>query len=90
MKAKRPISLEFLSTLLYDHDPLGLTALRCPEDEYDPEAETILDRLEECHDSLSLQIVIHQEFIRWFGEEAAGPLENYEDLAMDLWNQLQN
>ena len=70
--------------LLYRHDPLGIAFGDNP-DEYRPEAETILARLPGASSVDDVRTLVHDEFVRWFGRDIAGPAERYEFLARELW-----
>jgi len=58
-------------------------------DEYEPEARTILPRLRGCHSADDVQIVLHSEFVRWFGEDTAGSQEHYKKAASEIWQLWQ-
>ena len=70
--------------VLYEEDPIGI-GFGDNADEYDPEAFTILPRLAECRSAEELRTVIHEEFVRWFEVETAGPLESYTNAAERIW-----
>jgi hypothetical protein len=74
-----------LVALLARHDPLHLIESGAPWNEYEPEAETILDRLHDATSAEALQRLIHEEFERWFGRTVAGSLESYNGVAAELW-----
>jgi hypothetical protein len=59
------------------------------EDEYDPEAGTILPRLRACHSADDVRRVVHEEFVRWFSAENAGPEEHYGQIAAEIWDLWQ-
>lgn len=59
-------------------------------DEYDPETGTILPRLENCASASDVLSMIHEEFVRWFGADTAGPLELYSDIAFEIWGLCQS
>ena len=73
-----------LAALFYAHDPMGLAALGVPGDEYEPEARTVLPRLETCKSEEELVGILHEEFVSWF-QESAGPREKYVELASKVW-----
>lgn len=64
-------------------DPIGLLAMGCPADEYAPEVGTIVPRLKAAESAQDVQAILHEEFVRWFGD--AGPLESYKTAAEDVW-----
>jgi hypothetical protein len=70
--------------LLFQDDPIGIN-FDDNTDEYDPEVETILPRLNDCHSREDVLRVVHEEFVRWFGKDTAGQPERYEKTAANLW-----
>ena len=73
-----------LTALLFEADPAGIN-FETNTDEYEPEAETILPRLGECHGPGEVQRLVHEEMTRWFGGATAGPIERFEGLAERVW-----
>ncbi len=73
------------AALLFCHDPISISFGNPNTDEYEPEVETILPRLSNCHSSEEVRRVVHEEFVRWFGADTAGPQERYEQIASELW-----
>jgi hypothetical protein len=73
---------------LLDADPIGLReSPDAPDDEYDPEAETIVARLSELKrlpTQTDLLRVVHQEFVHWFGD-VAGAEERYVAVAARIY-----
>jgi hypothetical protein len=79
-----------LAALLFKHDPIGMIFEGDTNtDEYEPEARTILPRLRGCHSADDVQIVVHSEFVRWFGEDTAGSQEHYKKAASEIWQLWQ-
>jgi hypothetical protein len=74
-----------VSRLLREADPIGLIAMGAPDDEYDPEVSTILPRLREANTAVDVQRIVHEEFVRWFGADIAGPITDYADIAERMW-----
>ena len=74
-----------VSRLLREADPIGLIAMGAPDDEYDPEVSTILPRLREANAAVDVQRIVHEEFVRWFGTDIAGPITDYADIAERMW-----
>jgi hypothetical protein len=71
---------------LFSHDPIGINFGDTDNpDEYEPETGTILPRLAACTSSDEVLQVVHQEFVRWFDLDTAGPPERYAQVALDLW-----
>jgi Zn-finger nucleic acid-binding protein len=75
--------------ILWEADPIGLDFddPGHPSDEYAPEARTILPRLSECQGPDDVQRVAHEEFVRWFDPDSAGPLARYRQIAEELWSE---
>lgn len=76
-----------LEVLLFEHDPIGLAGMGAPADEYHAEAETITLRLPEAASVDDLRSIVHEEFVRWFGDETAGGRERYEAAAEAIWSR---
>lgn len=72
-----------VSKILYRHNPLDYPGL--PPDEYEPEAATILARLEEAHSLRELRRIIYEELSWWFGVESVGPESRWEEAAREVW-----
>ncbi len=71
--------------ILYRHDPIGIgVTMDGPSDEYGPEAGTILPRLSGIGTSQELAVILQQEFVRWFDEKLAGPVEEYLPIAAEI------
>lgn len=89
-KAKREYGKLFsaVSEVLFRHDPIYIN-FETNTDEYDLEAETILPRLRKCQSVEDVQTVVHEEFLRWFGEDA-GEREVYQEIAEEIWALWQN
>ena len=71
------------SALFFRHDPIGIAL--GPSDEYEPEVGTILPRLHACHSEADVCRIVHEEFVRWFDTNTAGPPEHYKQIAVELW-----
>jgi hypothetical protein len=71
--------------LLFLHDPVGIN-FDDNTDEYEPEAGTILPKLQSCRSADYALQVVYGEFLRWFGD-SAGSKENYERIANQLWEK---
>ena len=84
LKAKYGSLFDSITALLFRHDPIGIN-FEDNTDEYEPEARTILPRLKACHRAEDVLTVVHEEFVRWFEVETAGPREKYQEIADDIW-----
>jgi hypothetical protein len=73
-----------LEALLFDFDPIGINLVE-NTDEYRPEAETITLRLAEAATVDDVRRIVHEEFVRWFDENLAGPEDRYGAIAGDIW-----
>lgn len=73
-----------VAEVLFVADPIGIN-LESNVDEYRPEAEAIVSRLPEAASQSELQRVVHEEFVRWFTIETAGPIERYRSVAERIW-----
>jgi hypothetical protein len=71
--------------VLYRHDSVGLAAAGAPEDEYEPEASTILPRLEHASSEREALWVVRDEFARWFSPDVAGPTKRYKEAVSEIW-----
>lgn len=74
-----------VARLLRAADPIGLIAVGAPDDEYEPEVSTLLPRLREANAAGDVQRIVHEEFVRWFGPDIAGPISGYADVSERIW-----
>lgn len=77
-----------VAEILFSQDPIGIN-FEDNTDEYYPEVRTILPRLKTCGSAEDVLSVVHQEFVKWFDPETAGPRENYRQIAFEIWNVWQ-
>jgi len=89
LKAEYGEIFNAVSALLFRHDPIGIAFESPNTDEYDAEARTILPRLRSCGSAEDVLLVVHQEFVRWFDEDGAGPREGYAKIASEIWDLWQ-
>jgi len=75
--------------LLFRHDPISISFDNPNTDEYEPEVGTILPRLGACNSADDVLKVVHEEFVRWFEKDTAGPPERYAKIASELWQLWQ-
>lgn len=89
---------EEVSAILFRHDPVGLN-FGYNTDEYEPEVDTILPRLEGADSAEDVRRVVHEEFLRWFGthgepepseetHKLVGREEHYQAIAEDIWDAI--
>ena len=88
LKAEYAKLFASVAALLYRHDPVGIN-FEDNADEYEPEARTILPRLNSCHSADDVLQVVHAEFVRWFDSGTAGPRERYQEIAFEIWRLWQ-
>lgn len=69
-------------------DPIGLLEGGAPADEYGPEIGTIVSRAVKAQSVEEVTTVVHEEFVRWFGHDTAGPRHVYEAPAGKIWQTL--
>jgi hypothetical protein len=69
-------------------DPIGLLEAGAPADEYGSEVGTILPRIANAQRPDDVTDVLHEEFLRWFGDGTAGPRQAYEAPARRIWEAL--
>src|ERR1700739_1349374 len=90
LKKRRRLKAEYgklfdsVAALLYRHDPVGIN-FEDNADEYEPEARTILPRLNSCPSADDVLHVVHAEFVRWFDSATARPPEHYKKIASEVW-----
>ena len=77
-----------VEALLHRHDPVGIAFGDNP-DEYSPEAGSIVPRLRDVTSVDDVRRVVHEEFVRWFDADTAGPAAGYQVIAEELWALLE-
>jgi hypothetical protein len=77
-----------VAALLFRFDPIGIN-FDDNQGEYEPEAGTILPRLNACKSPDDAFTAVHEEFARWFGADTAGPRERYAPIASEIWQLWQ-
>ncbi len=88
LKTEHEELFDEVAALLFRHDPVGIN-FESNADEYEPEVGTILPRLRGCHSEDDVRRVVHQEFVRWFDADIAGPEERYAKIAGEIWDHWQ-
>jgi hypothetical protein len=89
LKAEYDKLFNSVTALLFRHDPIGIAFDNDNTDEYDPETGTILPRLKGCESATDALRVVHEEFVRWFDEDTAGPQDRYVQIASEIWEVWQ-
>lgn len=84
----KPSSAKFfqLRSIINRRDPMELLSMGAPQDEYEPEVESVLEKLSNGISQEQVLEVIYSEFVRWFGE--VPPMETFHSLAHDVHSWL--
>ena len=85
LRAQYGVLFDSVAALLFRHDPIGIAFDNENTDEYEPEAGTILPRLQRCESHADALGAVHEEFVRWFDADTAGPEERYAEIASEIW-----
>lgn len=85
MKARHQALVAAVERAINDADPIGLLEGGAPADEYSPEIGTIVPRVVNAQNVDEITAVLHEEFLRWFGDDTAGPRHPYEAPAGKIW-----
>jgi hypothetical protein len=72
MKARYQSLVADVARAIDDADPIGLLEGGAPADEYGPEIGTIVPRVVNAQSVEEVTTVLHEEFLRWFGDDIAG------------------
>ena len=83
LQSQSPELFHDVTLALFECDPIGIN-FESNDDEYDPEAGTIIPRLPDCESVDDVRTVIHEEFTRWFSD-TAGTVERYTACADAVW-----
>jgi hypothetical protein len=73
-----------VEAVLFHDDPIGIN-FESNTDEYRSEAQTIVLRLAEATCEADVAVIVHDEFVRWFDPQTAGPIERYRSAASAIW-----
>jgi hypothetical protein len=73
-----------ISAALFESDMIGIN-FGDNTDEYDPEAGTIIPRLKTAKGADDVEIIINEEFIRWFGQEYSSRNNEYKLVSEKIW-----
>jgi predicted metal-dependent hydrolase len=87
LRRAHPALFAELAEILAEHDPVYLTAIGAPRDEYEPEVGTIIPRLKEASNVIDVRRILVEEFDNWFGVETAKMTpEQFLAVADDVWD----
>jgi len=84
VRQSQPGLFAAVSEAMFRHDPIGIN-FGSNTDEYDAEAGTVIPRLSACSSASDAGLVLHEEFVRWFGADTAGDHVRYAALAAEVW-----
>ena len=73
-----------IKEILVQHDPAGVMSDDDNPDEYDAEANEILDLLRRNLTQEDIQEEVYKVFVRHFNEKIAGEKRRYEPIAQEL------
>lgn len=73
-----------MTEILRRHDPVIGFAEDLPDDEYEPEAGTIVPRLRGATCAEDVRQIVHQELDRWFGP-LRGTSSGIQTIAEEIW-----
>jgi hypothetical protein len=79
---------EAVERAINEADPIGLLESGAPADEYSPEIGTIVPKVVDAQSVDEITAVLHEEFVRWFGDDTAGRRQVYEAPARQIWRTL--
>ena len=85
LKEKYGPLFDTVSAALFAADPMHIN-FEDNTDEYDPEAGSILARLDEASTVEQATAIVHEEFCRLFTESVAGPQEKYSAVTAQIWD----
>lgn len=85
MEERYQALLAAVERAINDTDPIGLLECGTPADEYSPEISTIVPRVRNAQTVDEIAAILHEECVRWFTADIAGPLQAYEAPARRLW-----
>jgi len=74
-----------ISYALFEADPIGIN-FDHNTDEYEPEAGTIIPRLDSAKSAEDVQTIVYEEFCTWFSPIDAGPREKYASVSAKIWD----
>ncbi|MEM8777338.1 MAG: hypothetical protein AAGF26_00410 [Cyanobacteria bacterium P01_G01_bin.49] len=86
LKAEYPDLYEKVSNILFRIDPIEIN-FECNIDEYEPEVDTILPRLQTCNSVEEVQIVVIEEFEKWFDKDTVSECDekDFDQIAKEIW-----
>jgi hypothetical protein len=86
LKQKYRVLFEKVSSILFEADLVGIN-FATNTDEYEPEVGTILPRLCHAKSVQDVELIIHEEFCRWFGIEDSSSVSPYRGVAEQIWEE---
>jgi hypothetical protein len=80
------VLVEAVERAINEADPIGLLHGGAPAAEYGPEISRIVPRIVRAQRPDEVIDVLHEEFLRWFGKDNAGPRQSYEAPGRWIWD----
>lgn len=84
VRRRHPELFAEVNRIIFEADPIGLN-FEENTDEYETEVGTIIPRLPSCESAACVRRVVHEEFVRWFDADTAGPEGRYTAVADEIW-----
>jgi hypothetical protein len=84
LKLQFGVLFDEVSAALFAADPVSINSGGNTH-EYDPQTGTIITRLREAHSADNVQVILFEEFCRWFGKRNAGDIGRYEEVSEIIW-----
>ena len=75
-----------VSSILFEADFQGIN-FETNTDEYEPEVRTILPRLTLAKSADDVALIVYEEFCKWFGDDEAGSISDYSEVAEQIWRE---
>ncbi len=69
-------------------DPINLLSIGAPDDEYDGEIQEIASGISKCNSKEEIKEVVYNVFKRNFGEEIAGNISLYSEIAELIFKKI--
>ncbi len=84
IKRQYDVLFASISDALFEADPIGINFGE-NTDEYEPEAGTIIPRLDSAKSVEDVQTIVYEEFCRWFDSVTAGSKQKYASVSAKIW-----
>ncbi|MCL2310520.1 MAG: hypothetical protein FWC42_09705 [Proteobacteria bacterium] len=85
LRQRYGVLFEKVSAILFEADPMGINFVS-NTDEYEPETSTIIPRLVQASSVWDVEVIVREEFCRWFGLDELGTREHFRPIAEKIWD----